>query len=133
MTALIAALLAPLYLVLSFRVIFLRRAEKISVGDAGNKPLSRRMRVHANFAEYVPFTLLLMGLAESLKAPSIGLMVAGGCLVVGRMLHALGMSRHPDNFPLRVAGVFLTVTAIIIGAALCLLMSIGAIAPALKV
>jgi uncharacterized membrane protein YecN with MAPEG domain len=67
-TALFAGLLAPLYIVLALRVIGLRRSAGVALGDGGDPWLTRRMRVHANFAEYAPFTLLLMGLAESLHA-----------------------------------------------------------------
>ena len=62
-TALYASLLAPLFILLSARVIGARRSAKVPVGDGGNTVLLRRMRVHANFAEYVPFALLLMALA----------------------------------------------------------------------
>jgi uncharacterized membrane protein YecN with MAPEG domain len=62
-TALFAGLLAPLYIVLALRVIGSRRSARVALGDGGDPALTRRMRVHANFAEYAPFTLLLMGLA----------------------------------------------------------------------
>ena len=65
-TALYAALLAPLFVLLAIRVIAARRSARVPVGDGGDAELRRRMRVHANFAEYVPFALLLMALAESL-------------------------------------------------------------------
>ena len=41
------------------------------------------MRVHANFAEYVPFALVLLALAESLKVPS-------------PLLHSMGLRLSPD-------------------------------------
>lgn len=124
-TALFAALLAPLFIVLSFRVIFVRRAEKIAVGDAGNKMLARRMRVHGNFAEYAPFALVLMGIAEGLGAHRLVLYSAGGCLLAGRYLHAFGMSRQPDILPLRASGMMLTIIAIAIAAVACLLRALS--------
>ena len=67
-TALYAGLLAPLFLLLSVRVIRQRRGAKVAVrGDGGDAMLLRRMRVHANFAEYVPLALLLMALAENCR------------------------------------------------------------------
>ena len=70
-TALYASLLAPLFILLSVRVIGARRSARVPVGDGGNTVLLRRMRVQANFAEYVPFALLLMALAEK-SAPGRG-------------------------------------------------------------
>ncbi len=66
-TAFYAALLAVLFLVLSFRVIGVRRGQRVEIGDGGDKELLRRMRVHANFAEYVPLALVLLALAEVLE------------------------------------------------------------------
>lgn len=49
---------------LGFRVIGLRRAEQVALGDDGNPLLVRRLRVHGNFGEYVPLPLILMLLFE---------------------------------------------------------------------
>ena len=55
-----AAVRALLFVAVSARVILLRRASKIPLGSAGHADLERRARVRANFAEYVPFALLLL-------------------------------------------------------------------------
>ena len=120
-TALYAGLLVPIFVLLAFRVIAVRRGQKISVGDAGDADLLRRMRVHANFAEYVPFALILMGLAESLKTSPQWLHVMGIALLAARLCHAYGMSQAKDILPLRVAGV-LTTFAVLIGAAIACVM-----------
>ena len=70
-TAFYASLLALLFILLSARVIAQRREAKVEIGHGESAQLLRRMRVHANFAEYVPFALLLMTLAESLRAPAL--------------------------------------------------------------
>ncbi len=54
-----AAVLAPFSVWLSFRVVGVRRSATQSLGAGGMPELERRMRVHANFAGYVPFALLL--------------------------------------------------------------------------
>jgi uncharacterized protein len=59
-TALWAALLAPVCLWLSMRVIGQRRRARIAIGTGGDPALERAMRAQANFAEYVPFALVLM-------------------------------------------------------------------------
>jgi uncharacterized protein len=124
-TALFAGLLAPLYIVLALRVIDSRRSARVALGDGGDPGLARRMRVHANFAEYAPFTLLLMGLAESLQASQATLYAAGGCLVVGRLLHALGVSQANEIIVIRTAGITLTISAIIIAALACIRLGLA--------
>lgn len=123
-TSLYAGLLALLYLVLSFRTIGARREGRVEIGDGGNKELLRRMRVHANFAEYVPLALVLMALAESQRLGALWLHAIGGLLLVGRVVHAYGLSQSPHIMPLRVGGMVMTFTAILGGAAACLVFAL---------
>lgn len=109
-TSLYAALLALLFLVLSVRVIHARRQERVSVGDGDNPRLCRIIGVHNNFAQYVPFALLLMTFVELAPAPILLAHVLGLLLLVGRILHAWGLSR--ENFRLRTVGITLTLAAI---------------------
>lgn len=118
--ALYASLLAPLFLLLSSRVIRARRGARVAVGDGGDAVLARCMRVHANFAEYVPLALLLLALAESLGTNAWLLHGLGIALVAGRLAHAAGMSQPRENFAFRVAGVVATFWMIGIAAAACL-------------
>ncbi|NNC55212.1 MAG: hypothetical protein HKO07_05785, partial [Pseudomonadales bacterium] len=52
-TLLYAGLLSILLLVLSYRVVQIRR-QGIALGDGGDLTLQRRIRAHGNFTEYVP-------------------------------------------------------------------------------
>jgi uncharacterized protein len=79
-TVLFVALLAPFYILLALPVIGTRCASKVSLGDGGNASLMRRMRVHANFAENVPIAVILLGLAESIRARGIGRYIVGAVL-----------------------------------------------------
>jgi uncharacterized protein len=126
-TALYAGLLAPLFIFLSVRVIRARRGAKVGVGDGGDKELLRRMRVQANFAEYAPFTLLLLALAESLDISVWLLHLAGLTLLAGRMSHAYGVSQTPENFKFRVNGMGLTFTAMAVLTVACLYGSFSAV------
>lgn len=119
-TATYAALLAFLFVALSIRVIRSRRGARVAIGDGGNAILLRRMRVQANFAEYVPLALILLGLAESLRSPSLLLHAAGIVLVGARLVHAVGVSRPDEDFRLRVAGMTGTLTVILGLGLLCL-------------
>lgn len=122
-TAFYASLLAGLYMVLSARVIGWRRERRVELGDAGDKQLLRRMRVHGNFAEYVPFTLLLMALAETMAPPYILLHIVGLLLIVGRGLHAYGLSQTPQILRYRVFGMVLTFFAMGIAGMICFTLS----------
>jgi len=122
-TAFYASLLAALFLFLSVRVIGWRRQQRVEIGHGEDAQLLRRMRVHANFAEYVPFALVLMALAESLGPPHILTHLVGLMLVVGRVLHAYGLSQTPHILRYRVWGVQLTFSAIGIAALMCFSLS----------
>jgi len=115
-TPIYAALLAVLFIVLSFRVIFVRRGERISLGDGQNPALRARVRVHANFAEYAPFALLIILMIELQGGSAILLHVIGMMLLAGRLAHAYGVSQHPQIMRLRVLGMILTFTSIGLGA-----------------
>ena len=117
-TALYAAPLALVFLWLSKNVIAGRRSGKVSIGHGDDRNLERRIRAHANFAEYVPFTLLLMALAENLSAPALALHAAGICLLVGRINHAIALSGEGSP-PLRISGMVLTFAALAIAAVAC--------------
>jgi uncharacterized membrane protein YecN with MAPEG domain len=119
-TALYAALLAPLFVVLAIRVIAIRRSARVAVGDGGDAELSRRMRVQANFAEYVPFALLLLALAEGLGGPGWMIHALGLALLAGRLSHAWGMSQAREVFGFRVGGMVATFSVILLAALLCL-------------
>lgn len=117
-----AAALAPLFVLLSFRVIRLRRGAGKALGTDGLPDLERQARVQANFAEYVPFALLLLAMAE-LRGVWAPLLHALGLLLVGgRCSHAWGVSRTPEVFRFRVAGMVSTFT-VLLCAALAILVS----------
>ncbi|MEQ8825959.1 MAG: MAPEG family protein [Filomicrobium sp.] len=114
-TTLYALPLALIFITLTFRTIGYRRANRISLGDAGDKAMLKRMRVHANCAEYTPMGLIVLGLTESLNAPALALHIIGCALVLGRFLHAYGMSQTPQVLQMRVYGMILTINAIGLG------------------
>jgi uncharacterized membrane protein YecN with MAPEG domain len=120
-----AALLALLFVGLSIRTLRLRRSLRIPVGDSGNPAMLRAMRVHANFAEYVPFALLLFFFVE--VAGHAALLVHLLCLslLAGRITHAYGVSQAAEQFGFRVAGMALTFTSMIVAAVALLARAVG--------
>ncbi len=116
-----AGILALVYLLLSVRVLRLRRTLQIAIGDDGNPQMLRAMRVHSNFAEYTPVSLLLIFMFESAGSPPALTHVLCVCLLLGRLLHAYGVSRTIEDFRYRVVGMALTFT-VLAGSAVCLLV-----------
>ena len=115
----IAAAAAVISLWLAFRIVPTRLKDKVLIGDAGDQRLASRMRAHANFAEYAPFVLVLMGLIELAGGAPFWLWIIGAVFVVARVLHAIGMDRTTSN-PWRAGGALVTwiVLALLAGWAL---------------
>ena len=90
-TALYAIVLAVLMIALSTHVTMLRASTGISINDGGNSELALRMRRHGNFVENVPMIVLLMLLAELLGSGALWLHAAGLLLLLGRVMHAVGL------------------------------------------
>jgi uncharacterized membrane protein YecN with MAPEG domain len=114
-------LLALLTVYLSFRVSVARRTAKVSIGDAGDKDLVKAIRVHSNSVEYIPLGIVLLVLLELQETLPWQMHLAGGALVLGRVLHAYGLGSNPQVVPARLMGMYLTHGAIA-------LMAIGNIA-----
>lgn len=108
-----AAFLGIIFFILSIRIIRLRRSLKIGIGDSDNPIMLRAMRVHSNFAEYVPLCLVLLGFAELQGTPPIIVHFLGVGLVLGRILHAYGVSQTKEDFRFRVSGMALTFTCLL--------------------
>ncbi|MFA9462452.1 MAPEG family protein [Thiohalorhabdus methylotrophus] len=112
--ALYGALLALGFVALSIRTLSLRRRLRIPVGDGENPLLARAIRAHANFSEYVPLALLLLYFVESVGASGWLMHGLGLMLVVGRSVHAVGVSRVSEDYRFRVFGMALTFTTLIV-------------------
>ena len=117
-TTLAATILGMWLLVLSVRVIRGRRDHKVSLGDGGNEMLNRRIRAQGNLAEYGPFGLILMFLAESQGAWPWLVALIAGIFVVGRLLHGYAFSFTPNWAFGRFSGMLMTFTGLFLFAIL---------------
>jgi uncharacterized protein len=117
-TTLYAAILAILFFYLSVNVIGQRRKSQASLGIGNDPNLERLVRVHGNFAEYVPFALLMLFFAEGANYPAWAIHAMGILLLAGRFSHAYGVSRSTENFAFRVTGMALTFTVLLTCASL---------------
>lgn len=91
LTAFYGALLGLLFLALSFAVSAGRARWNAHHGDAGQERLRRLIRIQANFAEYVPLTLLLLALAEAGGAAPWLVRALLLALLAARLAHPPGM------------------------------------------
>lgn len=111
-TSLYAGILGILYLALTFYTIKGRFKYKVPLGDGANPELTRRIRVHANFMEYVPLALILMILVELEGMSETALNIMGVALVVARLGHAWGLARSENSSIGRAGGTILTLLII---------------------
>lgn len=113
-TGFYASLLAILYIGLAFNIIKLRRKFKVGIGDGGEKPLAAAVRIHGNFSEYIPLALILLACYELSDGFSLLLHVAGSALVLGRIMHASGLSSSIGVSKGRQVGMIATFLVLLI-------------------
>jgi len=113
-TALYASLLAIVFLGLSFNIIRLRFKLKVGVGDGGERVLTKATRVHGNFSEYIPLALILLASYELSGANTVWLHVLGATLLIGRILHAIGLSKSIGTSMPRIVGTISTFVVLLI-------------------
>jgi uncharacterized membrane protein YecN with MAPEG domain len=128
-TAPYAALLGLVFTVLTLQVFRARMRTRVLIGTGQDRMLERAVRAHANFSEFVPLVLLLIGLAEWLGLAGWAVHGLGAALLLGRACHGIGISREPDVQALRGLGAALTMAALVTSAtvvlALALLQRVG--------
>ena len=122
-TAFYAALLTIIFVVLSRNVIVHRRRLRIAIGAEGDPDLLRRVRAQGNFAEYVPLAVVLIAFAEIQGLMPLFIHALGLALLTGRLVHAFGLTRSPEDFRFRVTGMALTFAALALAAIANLVLS----------
>jgi uncharacterized protein len=123
-TPLYAGLLAIWYLVLSLRVSQYRGAAGINLGDGSDATMLRRIRAHANFAEYVPLILLMIGYLEVSHFSIYVLHALGASLLLARLLHGIAFSFTQKWGPGRTFGAGITFLLLLITGVLCIYQGI---------
>jgi uncharacterized membrane protein YecN with MAPEG domain len=105
-----AAVLGLVFAALSIQVVAGRVSSKVDLGsgDDPKHPLSIAVRCQANFAEYVPLSLLLIGLIELRDGPTLFVKILAAALVLARLIHPFGMRMKAPN-PFRAGGFIVTV------------------------
>lgn len=113
-TALYAGVLGILYVGLSAFVIRGRWKNRVILGDGDNQDMIKRIRVHANFIEYVPLTLILLFIIEFEGAPAGLIHSLGIALTVGRIIHPIGILTKSGPSWGRTGGMMLTFGVLIV-------------------
>jgi len=107
-TSIITAVLTIIFIKLSFAVIGLRRKNKVGLGSVGHEDLERAIRAQGNFAEYVPLGIILITCLELNGAPWWLVALPGIALIIGRLIHAVGINTPPPDFSKRILGMKFT-------------------------
>jgi|APLak6261666879_1056058.scaffolds.fasta_scaffold00214_6 uncharacterized membrane protein YecN with MAPEG domain len=89
-TLLYGSLLSLLVTALGMNVTRVRIKVKAPADAPHPKPLFFAVRAHGNATEWTPLLVVLLLVLELSGAPSLWLHVAGGTLLLGRVLHAVG-------------------------------------------
>lgn len=126
-TPLYAGIFGLMLLTLSVAVIRRRRKLGIPLLHGDHPDLVRVVRAHANFVEYIPFTLFLMLLIELNGAERWLMHGLGGLLLLGRLCHIYGILHmeqpkegQKPSFSGRVAGMMFTFAALVIASAMAI-------------
>lgn len=107
-TLLYGGLLGLLFLTLTVLVIARRFKYRVSIGEGNCPELQTAIRAHGNFAEYVPLCLVLLGGCELAGVAPLWLHISGVLLVIGRILHAIGIQIPKAPNPYRMFGILST-------------------------
>ena len=118
LTTTFASALTLIYLVLSFRVGYLRGSPVMKLvfemdEVISEKKLNRNIRAHGNFSEYVPIFLILLLISE-LQQQSNFYFLLTMCIFFsyGRIAHAICFAFYDSNPTLRISGMICTYLAL---------------------
>ncbi|HXQ16378.1 MAG TPA: MAPEG family protein [Caulobacteraceae bacterium] len=85
-----------------------RRATRQALGE-GDAALQRLVRRHGNYAENAAIFVASLALLEMMGAARPFVIGLAALFILGRLLHAIGLSRQNTVNVWRIAGIFATV------------------------
>ncbi|WP_377507388.1 MAPEG family protein [Octadecabacter sp. R77987] len=110
-TSLAALANGAIYLILTWRVIRMRRRDGIVLGDNGDRIMAKRIRGHANAAEQMPLALIMIALVEVRDGNAFALATLAALFTLGRALHAAYFTIHGTHWRFRMWGMAATLGA----------------------
>lgn len=90
-TSIYASIFSLMLIGLSINVVKGRRKFAVGLGDTNNIQMTRRIRAQANFAEYAPIFIILLGFAEHNGLPVWAINLFGLTFLAGRIMHAYSL------------------------------------------
>lgn len=116
-----AGVLGLMFVVLSAQVVMGRTSGRVMLGHGEEtSPLFVAVRCHANFAEFVPLALILIGFVEWRDGPTLTVKILAAALVLARLAHPVGMRMKSPN-ALRAGGFLGSALVIAVASVLALL------------
>lgn len=120
-----AGLFLLLFLALKVNVGRVRVGEKVNLGDGGNDKVVRAIRAQGNAVEDVPITLIgLYGVAFSGGAIWFVHLI-GSLFILGRVLHAVGISQMKGLEFGRTVGTLISVLSLLATAIACIWLAVS--------
>lgn len=108
-----AGIFGVVFAFLSMRILLIRRLASVAIGTGDDPRVLGAVRAHGNFSEYVPIVLLLIYVKEAQGGGAVLIHALCLGLLLGRALHAYGVSQVAENYRFRVAGTVLTLVVVI--------------------
>jgi len=112
-TPLYSAIFGLMFVGLSVRVLLLRQKFGVLIGYGNHAALARASRVHSNFTEYVPISLILIYFLENQGLMGLWIHLSCILLLLGRMIHGYGVGQIDEKPIYRIIGMSLTFMVII--------------------
>ena len=122
-----AGVLLIIQIALMSAVIRLRMRDRQSLGDGGHPELLRAIRRHGNFAENAAIFAVCFGLLEMLGEGRTMMVVLCTGFVIGRLLHALGLSQSSTVNNLRKSGTVLSALVGLVAAVRLIVIGVGSL------
>ncbi len=114
------ALNVLVFVVLAARVIVARWQYKVGLGDGDQPELQRRIRAHGNAAEFMPMGLIVLGALALMPVSVWWVHGLGATFTIGRVFHAIGLSKTGGVSIWRTLGMILSFSALALGAGMAL-------------
>lgn len=124
-TLITTGILGIIFFVHCLRIIQGRGLTKTSLGDGGNDLMTRRIRIHGNFAEYIPLLMLILFMLEVKAISQVLLLAFALSVVVGRLLHFYGLYSNGSPMWARVWGMQLTLWPLLLGSLWLIYLGLG--------
>jgi uncharacterized membrane protein YecN with MAPEG domain len=123
-TPIYLGLLGLMMVPITLRVGLYRLKNKVDLGDGGDRKLLRMIRSQANFVETVPLAAVLLVVMELMGAGDPWLHALGAALLIGRVMHYLGLSLL-GPFVCRPVGMVLTFAVYLVSSGWILVSALG--------